>query len=119
MHTIIPAMAFKGGEAWMTFGVMGGQYQPVGHAHVLTSIVDWGMDPQAAIDLPRGMAYPGPFEAERGIPAATLERLAAMGHEIVPAAAPLGGGQAVMIDRERGVLIGGSDPRKDGLALGY
>ncbi|HET6469707.1 MAG TPA: gamma-glutamyltransferase, partial [Geminicoccaceae bacterium] len=119
MHTIIPAVAFRGGAPWLSFGVMGGNYQPVGHAHVLTNIVDWGMDPQAAIDLPRAMAYPGPLELEPGVPVRTVERLAAMGHAVRPANSPLGGGQAILIDRERGVLVGGSDPRKDGLALGY
>lgn len=118
MHTIIPAMAFRGGELWLSFGVMGGDYQPVGHAHVLSNIVDFGMDPQAAIDAPRAMAYPGDLELERGVPAATRQRLSERGHKIVEAPSPIGGGQAILIDRRRGLLIGGSDPRKDGLALG-
>jgi gamma-glutamyltranspeptidase/glutathione hydrolase len=119
MHTIIPALAFRGGELWMSFGVMGGNYQPVGQTHVLTNIVDWGMDPQAALDLPRAMAYPGPLELEPGIGAETALALERMGHVVRPAQSPLGGGQAIIVDGRRGVLIGGSDPRKDGLALGY
>lgn len=119
MHTIIPGLAFKGDKLWTTFGVMGGDYQPVGHSHLVTNLVDYGMDPQAALDSPRAMAYPGPLLAEDGVPAATVEGLRERGHTVEPAASPLGGGQAIMIDRERGVLIGGSDPRKDGLALGY
>jgi gamma-glutamyltranspeptidase/glutathione hydrolase len=119
MHTIIPGMAFRGGEAWMSFGVMGGDYQPVGHAHVIGNMVDYGMDPQQAIDAARVMAYPGDLEVERGISMATRSGLEVRGHRVVDAPAPLGGGQAIVIDRQRGVLIGGSDPRKDGLALGW
>lgn len=118
MHTIIPGMAFRNGEAWLSFGVMGGNYQPVGQAQVLTNIVDYGMDPQAAIDFPRTMAYPFDMEVERGVPAATRVGLQARGHKIVEPEVPLGGGQAILIDRKRGVLVGGSDARKDGLALG-
>jgi gamma-glutamyltranspeptidase/glutathione hydrolase len=119
MHTIIPAMAFRGGELWMSFGVKGGDYQPVGHAHVIGNMIDFGMDPQEAIDAARIMAYPGDVEVERGISAATRAGLEARGHRVVDASAPWGGGQAIVIDRQRGVLVGGSDPRKDGLALGY
>jgi gamma-glutamyltranspeptidase / glutathione hydrolase len=119
MHTIIPGLAFKGDQLWTTFGVMGGDYQPVGHSRLMVNLLDFGMDPQEALDAPRAMAYPGPLLVESGVPAVTVERLRAMGHEPTPAAAPWGGGQAITIDRDRGVLIGGSDPRKDGLALGY
>lgn len=119
MHTIIPGLAFKDDAFWMTFGVMGGNYQPVGQAHLLSNMIDFGMDPQAAIDAPRAMAYPGPLVVERGVPEAAVRQLAGLGHQPVEAESPLGGGQAIMVDRARGVLIGGSDPRKDGLALGY
>jgi gamma-glutamyltranspeptidase/glutathione hydrolase len=119
MHTIIPGMAFRGGELWMSFGVMGGDYQPVGHAHLVANMVDFGMDPQAAIDAPRAMAYPGDLLVERGVSMATRSGLEVRGHRVVDAPGPLGGGQAIVIDRQRGVLIGGSDQRKDGLALGW
>ncbi len=119
MHTIIPAMAFRGGEMWMSFGVKGGDYQPVGHTHVIGNMVDFGMDPQEAIDAARIMAYPGDVEVERGVTAAARAGLEARGHRVVEASSPWGGGQAIVVDRQRGVLIGGSDPRKDGLALGY
>jgi gamma-glutamyltranspeptidase/glutathione hydrolase len=86
---------------------------------VLTNLLDFGMDPQAAIDAPRAFAHAGELQLERGVPAATAEALAALDHHVVPAAKPLGGAQMIMVDHARGVLIGGSDPRKDGIALGY
>ena len=66
MHTIIPGLAFRGGELWCSFGVMGGNYQPVGQAHLITRLVDDGLDPQAALDAPRIMSYPGDLEVEAG-----------------------------------------------------
>jgi gamma-glutamyltranspeptidase/glutathione hydrolase len=119
MHTIIPALAFENGRPTIAFGVMGGHYQPVGHVHVLTNLVDFGLDPQAAIDAPRAFAQDGGLRLERGISRAAAEALARRGHKVVPAGKPLGGGQIIVVDHARGVLIGGSDPRKDGLALGY
>ena len=119
MHTIIPGLAFKGEKLWTSFGVMGGDYQPVGHSRLMVNLLDYGMDPQEALDAPRVMAYPGPLQVESGVAPATVERLRDMGHEPTPAATPWGGGQVIVVDHERGMLIGGSDPRKDGLALGY
>ena len=118
MHTIIPGMAMRGGRAAMPFGVMGGHYQPVGHVHFLTNVVDYGMSVQEALDCPRAFAFGGALQVERGVPVSTRASLAALGHHVVEADAPLGGGQAIVIDRESGVLSGGSDPRKDGCAMG-
>ena len=119
MHTIIPALAFEDGRPTIGFGVMGGHFQPVGQAHVLTNLVDFGLDPQAALDAPRAFAQDGELRLERGIARAAAEGLARLGHKVVPAGKPLGGGQMIVIDHAHGMLIGGSDPRKDGLALGY
>jgi gamma-glutamyltranspeptidase/glutathione hydrolase len=119
MHTIIPALATRDGQAEIAFGVMGGHYQPVGQAQVLTDIVDFGRDPQEALDAPRSFAYAGALQVEPGVPAETIAGLRRRGHEVVPSGKPLGGGQMIVIDHQRGVLLGGSDPRKDGLALGY
>jgi gamma-glutamyltranspeptidase/glutathione hydrolase len=119
MHTIIPAMAFRDGRCETSFGVMGAHYQPMGHMQVLTNMIDYGMDVQAAIDGPRAFFTGEQTVIERGIPAATAAGLTARGHEVVTAASPWGGAQAIRIDWQRGVLIGGSDPRKDGCALGY
>ncbi len=119
LHTIIPAMALKDGQPWLSFGVMGGGFQPVGQSHVLTNILDFGMNVQEAIDCPRGFHTAGKFEAERGIREDVLLGLASLGHEIKQAEMPHGGGQAILIDRANGVLQAGSDPRKDGCALAY
>jgi gamma-glutamyltranspeptidase/glutathione hydrolase len=77
------------------------------------------MDPQAALDFPRLMPQGQAVLAETTVPAEVLAALAAKGHRILPANEPLGGGQAIAIDHARGLLIGGSDHRKDGFALGY
>ena len=119
MHTIIPALTMRGGRCDMSFGVMGADYQPMGHAHVVTNMVDYGMDVQQAIDSAR-VFYEGDVSLiERGVSAAAAAGLEARGHRVAVREAPWGGGQTVKIDWERGVLIGGSDPRKDGCALGY
>ncbi len=119
LHTIIPALATKDGRAALSYGVMGGQYQPVGQVHVLSNIVDFGMDVQAAIDFPRGLHYESVYQLEDGVPPATFDGLGKLGHNVARLRAPHGGGQAIWIDWERGTLTGGSDPRKDGCALGY
>jgi gamma-glutamyltranspeptidase / glutathione hydrolase len=119
MHTIIPALAMREGRCDMSFGVMGADYQPMGHVHVVTNMVDYGMDVQAAIDAPRFFFEGDQVVVERGVPAATVAELKRRGHDVVLRASPLGGGQTIRIDWERGVLIGGSDPRKDGCAAGY
>ncbi len=118
MHTIIPGMVGQGEHAVMPFGVMGGHFQACGHAHFLTNVIDYGMDPQAALDCPRAFHFGGVMTLETTIAETTARRLAALGHDVAWAAVPHGGGQAIRIDRETGVLTGGSDPRKDGCALG-
>ncbi|MGY9054544.1 MAG: gamma-glutamyltransferase [Alphaproteobacteria bacterium] len=118
-HTIIPGMLMKDGEAVMPFGVMGGNYQPVGHTWLLSNMIDYGMDAQAAVALPRVMSYGGKMELETTISPAMASKLRAMGHDCTYLERPHGGGQAIWIDRKEGVLTGGSETRKDGLALGY
>src|ERR1700676_1479128 len=119
LHTIIPSLVTKNGRGIMPFGVMGGQYQPVGQTHVLTNMLDYGCDEQEAIDMPRGLHYEGVYQLEDGVPADIVEGLKKLGHQTSGVVSPLGGGQAIWIDWDKGTLTGGSDPRKDGCALGY
>jgi gamma-glutamyltranspeptidase/glutathione hydrolase len=118
-HTIMPGMATRDGRPWMCFGVMGEYFQPMHQAWVLSNVIDYGMDIQEALDFPRVGAYMEKVEIERGVSQAVREALTARGHTLIDVVRPLGGGQAIMVAHERGVLIGGSDPRKDGAALGY
>lgn len=119
MHTIIPGMVMKDGRAIMPFGVMGGHFQPMGQSLFLTNHVLYGLDVQEALDLPRLFPLNGVVEVERGIPAAVVDALARRGHQIQLNETPLGGGQAILIDHARGCMVAGSDPRKDGCALGF
>lgn len=118
MHTIIPAMLAREGRIVMPFGVMGGAYQPTGHARLIANLLTYGMDLQTAIDAPRLFGDVGGLMVETGYADGVRARLAEMGHRVVATDGPLGGAQAIVIDADRGILIGGSDPRKDGIALG-
>ncbi|MEM6621545.1 MAG: gamma-glutamyltransferase [Pseudomonadota bacterium] len=121
LHTIIPGMVTKGDKVVMPYGVMGGEYQAMGHMQFLTAMFDYGLDIQEAMDRPRFMADPftGTVEIEHTVPQSIRDDLAARGHRIVDPAKPVGGSQAIWIDPDNGVLVGGSDPRKDGSAIGY
>ncbi|WP_454597294.1 gamma-glutamyltransferase [Qipengyuania sp. SM2507] len=136
-QTIIPAFVKKDGKPWMTLGLMGGGMQPQGHVQVLINMVDYGMNLQEAGDAARinhdGGRQPtealsgpaadplGTLFVEPGIPAATVERLRAMGHavEVVDNGIMFGGYQAIARDPETGVLTGATEMRKDGQASGY
>jgi gamma-glutamyltranspeptidase/glutathione hydrolase len=119
MHTIIPAMAYRGEQPILSFGVMGGHYQAMGHSYVFSNWLDFGMDLQEAIDAPRFLPQRGVLTVERPIPQATREALRQRGHTVAEADVPFGGGQMIYIDAEAGVLQAASDPRKDGCAMGY
>ena len=118
-HTIIPGLVVRNGRPVLPFGIMGGQFQPVGQVHVLTNILDFGMDVQEAIDLARGFHYGGIYKLERGISDEVAEGLRELGHKIERVDVPWGSAQAIWIDWQNQTLTGASDPRKDGLALGY
>ncbi|MEW4568309.1 gamma-glutamyltransferase [Tautonia sp. JC769] len=130
-HTIIPAFVTKDGKPWLSFGVMGGDMQPQGHVQVLCNMIDFGMDVQEAGEAARfrhfGSSEPtgqpgeggGAVSLESGIGPEVREALEAKGHRIDDRPGSYGGYQAIRIDLERGVLQGGSDPRKDGAAIGY
>jgi gamma-glutamyltranspeptidase/glutathione hydrolase len=119
LHTIIPGMVVKDGRAVMPFGVMGGHYQATGHAQFIAAVLDGGLDPQQAAELPRSFAHNGALQLEPTHGAATAADLTRRGHAIAWTPKPLGGCQAIRIDHARGLLVGASDPRKDGFALGY
>jgi gamma-glutamyltranspeptidase / glutathione hydrolase len=125
-HTLIPAMVLKDGKLLMSYGVMGGDIQAQGHSQVLVNLVDRGMNLQQAIDAPRIRYISGKgVMLEDTLPANVIDGLIERGHErVLPPAgirhrALMGGGQAIMIDPDSGALSGGSDPRKDGIAIGY
>jgi len=121
MHTIIPGMVAEQGRVTMPFGVMGGHYQAMGHAHLLSKLFIHRLDLQTAIDLPRLFPLPGSktVEMEARLRERHGEALAARGFTVRPPNWAIGGAQAISIDWRRGTLIGGSDSRKDGCALGF
>ncbi len=118
MHTIIPGMLREADGALIPFGVMGGAYQATGHARFVSNVVDYGMSLQAAIDAPRTFAEQGILKVEDGYGPALRTALEGLGHRLIRPDTPIGGAQAIRIGTD-GVLEGGSDPRKDGIALGY
>src|SRR5688500_9745116 len=125
-HTIIPAMVTReDGSLYASYGVMGGFMQPQGHVQVLSALVDDGLDPQAALDLPRFCIdveeSGGRVALEEGIPKETFSALEKMGHPLYPVSgyerSLFGRGQVILRDEETGVLAAGSDPRADGCAM--
>ncbi len=133
-HTIIPAMTTRNSELHASFGVMGGYMQPQGHFQMLVNLLDLGMSPQQALDVPRwrlagpdgdlGAQQPGGLlQVEEGWSFATLAELARRGHRLAPVdgfgRGAFGSGQIILRDPDTGVLIAGSDPRQDGCAVGW
>jgi len=120
LNTIIPALVLRQGRPWLCYGVMGGHMQPQGHLQVLCNLVDFGMGPQQAIEAPRFCHFSG-LEVAVEHPAyeEVADALEARGHKLVEEPGLYGGGQLIAIDRGTGALAAGSDPRKDGCAVGY
>jgi len=133
-HTIIPALATRPAaqdaereELYACFGVMGGFMQPQGHLQVMVSLVDDGLNAQAALDRPRFCLRSGESDSdvalEEGIPVSEMATLAEMGHPVTPISgfgrAVFGRGQIILRQPESGVLCAGSDPRADGCAMTY
>lgn len=130
-HTIIPAFITKDGAPLMSFGVMGGDFQPQGHAQIVMNMVDYGMNVQEAGDAPRwdhsGGSSPvtgpstdkGEIHVESGIPYETVRGLMGRGHKVGFARGIYGGYQAIYRDAETGFYHGASESRKDGQAVGY
>lgn len=131
-QTIIPAMVTQNDRPWLSFGLMGGDMQPQGHAQVLCNLIDFGMDIQESGDAPRfchsGSATPtgapmapdgGMVALEPGIRDEVAHNLVELGHRVKQSVHGYGGYQAIMIDPDTGMLHGASEPRKDGCAIGY
>ena len=130
-HTIIPGFVTKDGVPYMSFGVMGGEMQPQGHAQIIINMIDFGMNLQEAGDAPRiqhtGSSEPtgqtmtngGIVNLESGFPYETIRTLIGKGHKIEWAIGPYGGYQAIMWDPVNKVYYGASESRKDGQAAGY
>jgi len=130
-HTIIPGFVTQDGNPVFSFGVMGGDFQPQGHAQVLMNIIDFGMSIQQAGDQPRvahfesstptgkKMVGGGSVGFERFITEKTKLKLAEMGHKIRADVGAFGGYQGIWRKENPRRYFGGSDPRKDGCAIGY
>jgi gamma-glutamyltranspeptidase/glutathione hydrolase len=125
-HTIVPAMATRDGEMWLSFGVMGGFQQPQGHLQVISNMVDHGMDSQKALDALRfkvDVEGENDIMVEDDLPQDVIDELARRGHRVVVQSGydrvGFGGGQVISRDPDTGVLVAGSEPRKDGAALGW
>lgn len=130
-HTIIPAFITKDGKPFVSFGVMGGDFQPMGHTQIVMNLIDFGMNLQEAGDAPRwdhtGGASPmgkittdtGLIRTESGIPYSTIRALMDRGHKMGTGRGIYGGYQAILWDDKNKVYHGASESRKDGHAAGY
>lgn len=130
-HTIIPAFVTRSGEPVFSFGVMGGDFQPQGQVQVLMNIIDFGMSPQQAGEQPRvrhlesstptgqKMVAGGSVIFERNVSEDVKRKLASMGHKVRPETGVFGGYQGIWRKSLPRRYFGGSDPRKDGCAIGY
>lgn len=119
LHTLVPAMIMKDGKPWVSFGVMGGDNQAQAHAQIVANFVDFGMHVQEAGDAARMRHMGATLALESGIGPDVRKALEAKGHTIRDGRGQMGGYQAIFIDPRTGVLLGGSDLRKDGLAIGW
>ena len=125
-HTLMPALATRGGELWLSFGAMGGFQQPQGHLHVISNLVDVGMDPQRALDALRfriDVTGSGEVGLEAGIAPDVAQALEARCHHVRIVdgyeRSFFGGGQIIARNPQSGALVAGSEPRCDGAAVGW
>jgi gamma-glutamyltranspeptidase/glutathione hydrolase len=119
LHTLVPAMLLKDGRPWVSFGVMGGDNQGQAHAQIVANLVDFGMNVRDAGDAARMRHMGANLAVESGVGPEVRRALELRGHRVTDARGFVGGYQAVMIDPKTGLLMGGSDLRKDGLAIGW
>jgi gamma-glutamyltranspeptidase/glutathione hydrolase len=118
-HTIIPGFVTRDGEPWMAFGLMGGPMQPQGHTQLLLNMLVFGMDAQTAIDAARFRHGSGTRVAvEAAVPEEVRRQLRVRGHDVIEQSTDAFGGAQVVLKLPRG-WAAGSDPRKDGMAVGH
>jgi gamma-glutamyltranspeptidase/glutathione hydrolase len=118
-HTLVPAMVLKENRPWLSFGVMGGDMQAQGHVQVLLNLIDFGMNVQEAGEAARFRHSAAGLALESLIAADARAGLTSRGHSIITTPGVFGGFQGILFDLKTGVMMGGSDPRKDGQAVGY
>ncbi len=119
LHTLVPAMILKDARPWASFGVMGGDNQAQAHAQVVANLVDFGMNIQQAGEAARVRHTGTSLAVESGIGAGVRQSLEGRGHTLSEGRGMMGGFQGILIDPKTGVMMGGSDVRKDGLAIGW
>ena len=119
LHTLVPAMVLKDKRPWLSFGVMGGDMQPQGHVQVLLNLIEFGMNVQEAGEAARFRHSAAGLAVESAIAAEARAGLGSRGHTVIDSRGVFGGFQGILIDARTGVMMAGSDPRKDGLAIGY
>ena len=119
LHTLVPAFVMKDGKSWLSFGVMGGDHQAQGHVQVLANLIDFGMNVQEAGEAARVHHGMNGIQVESAVSQAARTGLTGRGHQVTESIGVYGGFQGILIDPKTGVLMGGSDPRKDGLAIGW
>jgi gamma-glutamyltranspeptidase/glutathione hydrolase len=112
-------MILKNGRPWASFGVMGGDNQAQAHAQVVANLVDFGMGIQQAGEAARMRHQGATLALESGIGTDVRTALESRGHVVVDGRGMMGGFQGIQFDQATGVMMGGSDPRKDGLAIGW
>ena len=119
LHTLIPAFVMKDGKPYFSFGVMGGDHQAQGHTQVLVNLIDFGMNVQEAGEAARVNHGNNGLQVESAISADARAGLVQRGHMVTQSVGQYGGYQGILLDPRTAVLMGGSDVRKDGLAIGY
>ena len=119
LHTLVPAMILKNARPWASFGVMGGDNQAQAHAQVVANLVDFGMNVQQAGEAARVRHTGTSLAVESGIEAGVRQSLETRGHTLSEGRGQMGGFQGIVIDQKTGVMMGGSDVRKDGVAIGF
>ena len=129
-----PAIAFKQGKLLMPFGAPGGDAQCPAMLQMFLNMVEFGMEPQAAVEQPRFISWnfpnsfwpheylPGRLSVEDTVPEDTVRELGRRGHDIEVlsnAGAVTGSLKGVVVDHESGILKGAADPRREAYCMGW